>query len=104
MSVSGTWQLTIATTVGAESGVLDLTGNSGVGDRVAQADADETLPSDPVLDQNRLTWAWAITTLRRLYVGFDLAIGAGTLTGMPRSGLLPALNVTGQPGGGAVQS
>lgn len=95
MAIAGTWNVSIATPLGAQAVVLELTERGGAVAGRARG-AAETVPLiDPVLDGNRLTWAQSITKPMRLNLTFDVTIDGDTLTGTSKAGRLPASKVTG---------
>ncbi|HEX4207276.1 MAG TPA: hypothetical protein VHZ51_24370 [Ktedonobacteraceae bacterium] len=94
-SITGTWNIKIATPIGTQSVVLELTENDGVVEGIAKGDAENTPLITPVLDGNRLTWKQSITRLMRLNLTFDVTIDGGILTGTSKAGMLPTSRVTG---------
>jgi hypothetical protein len=95
IAVAGTWNLTIATPIGKQSVVLELTERSGVVEGIARGDAETTPLIDPVLDGNRLTWTQRITKPMRLHLKFDVTIDGDTLTGTSKARMLPTSRVIG---------
>ncbi len=95
MSVAGVWNITIATPIGTQSVVLELSESDGVVAGNARGDAESTPLIDLVLDGARLTWAQSITRPMRLNLAFDVTIDGDTLTGVSKAGRLPASKVTG---------
>jgi len=95
MSLTGTWNISISTSIGRQSAVLELSENDGVVAGVAKNDA-ETLPLiNPVLHGTRLTWQLSIIRPMRLNLKFDVTIDGNTLTGTSKAGILPPSRVTG---------
>jgi len=95
MTLTGTWNLSISTPIGAQSAVLELTGKDGVVAGILKNDA-ETLPLiNPVLRGSRLTWQSSMTKPLRLNLAFDVTFDGDTLTGTSKAGILPASRVTG---------
>jgi hypothetical protein len=108
MTVAGTWNLTIATPIGRQAVVLELSERDGRralyrGVRrhdgalrgSARGTAEEVPLIDLVRDGNRLTWRQAITRPLRLNLAFDVTVEGDTLTGLSRAGRLPSSSVTG---------
>ena len=94
MSLTGTWNMSISTPIGAQSAVLELTENDGVVSGVTK-NGTETLPLiNPVLQGTRLTWQLSITRPLRLNLIFDVTIDGDTLTGTSKAGILPPSRVT----------
>ncbi|MBV9416188.1 MAG: hypothetical protein JO363_14495 [Solirubrobacterales bacterium] len=97
MSFTRTWNISIATPIGTQFAVLELTENGGIVEGIAKA-REETVPLiDPILDGNRLTWKPSITKPMRLNLTFDVTIAGDTLTSTSRAGMLPASKVTISP-------
>jgi len=104
MSVAGVWNITIATPIGKQSVVLELTETDGVVAGLARGDAENTPLIAPVLDGNRLTWAQSITRPMRLNLTFDVTVDGDTLIGTSKAGKLPTSKVTGRRVANAVSS
>jgi len=94
-SITGTWNIKIATPIGTQSVVLELAGNDGVVEGSAKGDAENTPLITPVLDGNRLTWKQSITKPMRLNLSFDVTIDGDTLVGTSKAGMLPTSKVIG---------
>lgn len=89
MSFTGIWNISIATPIGTQSAVLELTENGGVVEGIVKA-REETVPLiDLILDGNRLTWKQSITKPMRLNLTFDVTIAGDTLTGSQKLGCCP---------------
>jgi hypothetical protein len=95
MLVTGTWNISISTPIGAQSVVLELTENNGVVTGIAKGTNESTPLIDPVLEGKRLTWKQSITKPMRLNLTFEVTIEGDTLTGTSRAGMLPSSKVTG---------
>ena len=95
MTVAGTWNLTIATPIGRQAVVLELSERDGALHGSARGTAEEVPLIDLVRDGNRLTWRQAITRPLRLNLVFDVTVDGDTLTGVSRAGRLPSSAVTG---------
>jgi hypothetical protein len=95
MSVTGTWNISISTPIGAQSVVLELTENNGVVTGIAKGANESTPLIDPVLEGNRLTWKQSITKPMRLNLTCEVTIEGDTITGTSRAGMLPSSKVTG---------
>jgi hypothetical protein len=94
MSVARTWNLTIATPIGRQDVVLELSERDGALHGTARGRAEEVPLLDLVRDGNRLTWRQAITRPLRLNLAFDVTVDGDTLTGVSRAGRLPSSSVT----------
>jgi hypothetical protein len=95
MTVTGSWQITIATPLGIQSVVLQLSEHAGVLEGVAQGRAETTPLDNLVRDGNRLTWTQAITKPMRLNLTFDVIIDGDSVNGTAKAGLLPASTISG---------
>lgn len=95
MSITGTWNVNIVTPIGTQHVLLELTEREGAVEGFARGEAETTPLINPVLDDNRLTWAQSITKPMRLHLTFDVTIDGDTLTGTAKAGVLPASKVTG---------
>ncbi len=101
MSLTGTWNISISSPIGAQPAVLELTENSGIITGVVKNDA-ETIPlNNPVLQGTRLTWQSTMTKPFRLSLSFDLLFNGDTVTGTSKAGIFPTSKVSGtrQPQG-----
>lgn len=94
-SLTGTWNISIATPIGTQSVVLELTEHNGIVEGIAKGHAETTPLINPVLDGHRLTWKQAITKPMRLNLTFDVTIDGNTLSGTSKAGMLPPSKVTG---------
>lgn len=95
-SITGNWNIKIATPIGAQSVVLELIEKDGVVEGFAKGNVEITPLIDPVLNGNRLTWKQSITKPMRLNLTFDVTIDGDILTGTSKAGMLPTSNVTGR--------
>jgi len=95
MSVAGTWNLSIATPIGRQDVVLELSERDGALHGTARGRAETVPLVDLVQNGNRLTWRQAITRPLRLNLAFDVTVDADTLTGVSKAGRLPSSPVTG---------
>jgi hypothetical protein len=96
MTFEGTWNVTIATPIGKQSVVFEI---STEGDKMCGTarQGSETVPFiDPVADGNRLTWTQHVTKPLRLTLKVDVTIEGATMTGTAKAGLLPASKLTGE--------
>jgi hypothetical protein len=95
MSITGNWNITIATPLGTQFVVLELTETAGIVAGIARGKAESTPLIDPVLDGDRLSWRQSITKPMRLNLTFDVTISGDTLNGTSKAGMLPASKVSG---------
>lgn len=95
LSLTGAWNLRIATPIGVQSAVLELTETNGVASGIMRTSM-ETLPLiNPTRHGARLTWRLAITKPVRMTPTYDVTINGATLTGTVKIGILPPASVTG---------
>jgi len=95
MAITGLWNISIATPIGTQSVVLELTESNGIVEGSARSDAESVPLTNLILDGKRLTWKQAITRPMRLNLIFDVTIEGNTLIGTSKAGMLPASKVTG---------
>ncbi|QBD75875.1 hypothetical protein EPA93_07580 [Ktedonosporobacter rubrisoli] len=96
MSLTGIWNINIATPIGTQSVELELAESNGVVAGIARGNAETTPLLEPRLENNRLTWKQSITRPLRLNLTFDVIIDGDTLSGTSRAGKLPPSKVSGQ--------
>jgi hypothetical protein len=96
MSVEGTWQLVIATPIGRQDVVLELSTADGTLRGVARGRAEEVDLTDLALDGDQLTWRQSITRPMRLNLVFEMTVRGDEMTGRSKAGRLPASTVTGR--------
>jgi hypothetical protein len=95
MSAAGVWKIGIATPIGTQTAILELTEHDGAVAGVVKNDT-ETMPLlTPVLRGDRLTWCLTIARPMRLNLAFEVTIDGDTLSGTAKAGILPASRVTG---------
>lgn len=99
MSIAGTWHLSIATPIGTQLVVLELTEHDGTVRGSARGTAERVPLVDPVLTGDRLTWTQAITRPLRLNLAFDVTFDGENLSGTAKAGRLPRSTVTGTRAG-----
>ena len=95
MSIAGNWNISIATPIGTQHVVLELTDREGKIEGVARGTAETVPLLNPMLEGNRLTWTQTISKPMRLHLVFDVLFEGNTLTGTSKAGLLPTSKVTG---------
>jgi hypothetical protein len=95
VSITGTWNMRIATPLGTQLVTLELVEHNGAVSGVAKGASETTPLIDPVLQDNRLTWKQSITKPMRLHLVFDVTIEGDSMTGTSKAGLLPTSNVVG---------
>jgi len=101
MSIVGDWNVSIATPIGTQRVVLELSECEGKIEGIARGTAETVPLVDPVLEGNRLTWMQTISKPMRLHLAFDVIFEGDTLTGTSKAGLLPTSKVTGRRQGPA---
>jgi hypothetical protein len=98
MSLSGTWNLSIATPMGEQKVELELVQEgpekiSGVSRN--ELEGEQPL-QDPVLTGNRLTWKSAITRPIKVVATMSLLFDENdSVTGTAKAGMFPAAKITG---------
>jgi hypothetical protein len=98
MSLTGTWNLSIATPMGEQKVELEIV-QSGP-DQVSgqsrnELDGEQPL-IDPVLNGNHLSWKSSITKPIKVTAKMDLTFDGDRVTGTARAGMFPAAKITGQ--------
>ena len=101
MSIAGIWDVSIATPIGTQRVVLELTEREGKIEGVARGTAETVPLVNPVLGGNRLTWTQTISKPIRLHLAFDVIFEGDTLAGTSKAGLLPTSKITGRRQGAA---
>jgi hypothetical protein len=95
MIFDGTWNITIATPIGKQSVVLEISSHDG-DVRGTARQGEEVVPFiDPVVDGDRLTWTQNVTRPMRLSLKFDVTVDGATMTGTAKAGFLPTSKLTG---------
>ncbi|WP_367126043.1 hypothetical protein [Streptomyces phytohabitans] len=95
MSVTGIWDLTLATPLGGLHAEIELHDEAGRLTGSARGAGEEVPLRDVVLDGDRLTWSQSVTKPLRLNLDFDVTVSGTTLAGTSRAGRLPRSRVTG---------
>lgn len=95
MTVAGTWNLTIATPIGTQRAILDLTETDQGLRGVARADTGDIPLVGLTRTGDRLTWAQSVTRPMRLNLTFDVTVDGDEMTGTSKAGRLPSSTVTG---------
>jgi hypothetical protein len=98
MSLSGIWNLSIATPLGEQKVELELV-QAGPDEisGVSRNELEGELPlQDPVLKDNRLTWKTTITRPIKVTATMQLTFTGDTATGTARAGVFPAAKITGR--------
>jgi hypothetical protein len=97
MSLSGKWNLTIATPMGDQKVELEFVQNGDEVTGVSRNDLEgETPMLEPKLDGNKLTWKSSITRPIKATATMTLTFNGDTCTGTARAGMFPAAKVVGQ--------
>ena len=98
MSLTGTWNLSIATPMGEQKVELELVQHgpdqiSGVSRNALEG---EQPLIDPKLDGNKLSWKSAVTRPIKVTATMQLTFDGDTVTGTARAGMFPAAKIVGQ--------
>lgn len=96
MLFDGTWQVTIATPIGKQAVVLEITSENGLLRGTARQ-GNETVPFiNPVMNGKRLTWSQTVTKPMSLNIKFDVTVDENRMSGTAKAGFFPASNLTGE--------
>lgn len=96
MNFDGTWQVIIATPLGKQSVVFEITSANGA-IRGTATQGDETVNfDDPVADGKQLTWSQSVTKPLRLRLKFEVTVEGNQMTGTAKAGMFPASTLTGE--------
>jgi hypothetical protein len=96
MTFEGTWNVSIATPIGKQSVVFEISTQGGKLCGTARQGAEAVPFIDPVANGNRLTWTQHVTKPLRLTLKFDVTVEGATMTGTAKAGLFPASKVSGE--------
>lgn len=96
MIFDGTWNVIIATPIGKQSVVLEISTHEGNVRGVARQGEQVVQLVDPVVDGDRLTWTQNVTKPLRLSLKFDVTVKGATMTGTAKAGPLPTSKLTGE--------
>lgn len=98
-TVTGTWDVRIATPVGVIDARYTFADQDGVLTGTAEGQGEsgtlERVTATPADDGERVTWAQRVTRPLRLNLTFDVVVTGDTLAGTSRAGRLPASTVSG---------
>ena len=92
----GTWNVVIATPIGRQHVVLEISTRDGTVRGTATRGSEVVPFIAPVLDGNRLTWTQHVTKPLRLSLTFDVTVEGSTMAGTAKAGILPSSRVTGE--------
>jgi hypothetical protein len=95
MSFDGKWQVSIATPIGKQSVLFEITTENGVIQGRATQGA-ETISFYPTLQNEHLTWTQSITRPLRLTLAFDVWLDGSTMKGTAKAGFLPSSSLVGE--------
>lgn len=96
MIFDGKWQVVIATPIGKQAVLFDITTHEGT-IRGTATQGDETVNFEqPVIHDNRLSWWQNVTRPLKLRLKFDVEVDGDHMTGSAKAGLLPASTLTGE--------
>jgi hypothetical protein len=97
MSLTGTWNLSIATPMGEQKVELELVQDGDQVSGVSRNDLEgETPMVEPVLNGNKLTWKSNITRPIKVTATMELTFNGDLATGTAKAGMFPAAKVVGQ--------
>lgn len=97
MSLTGTWNLSIATPLGEQKVELKLVQEGDQISGVSRNDLEGEQPlEDPQLNGNRLTWKSSITKPIKVTATMELTFNGDLVTGTAKAGMFPAAKIVGQ--------
>ena len=97
MSLTGKWNLSIATPMGEQKVELELVQDGDQVTGVSRNDLEgETPMVDPVLNGNKLTWKSNITRPIKVTATMEITSNGDLVTGTAKAGMFPAAKVVGQ--------
>jgi hypothetical protein len=100
MSLTGTWNLSIATPLGEQKVELELVQVGEQISGVSRNDLEGEQPMlEPALDGNRLSWSSAITKPIKVTAKMQLTFNGDSCTGTARAGVFPAAKIVGRRAG-----
>lgn len=99
--VAGRWNVSIATPVGKQAVVYDITVAGGAVAGTATQGGETTPLLDMAASGNRLTWSQHVTRPMKLHLRFDVVVNGDVMTGTAKAGMLPASKLTGVRRNGA---
>ena len=96
MSLTGTWNLSIATPMGEQKVELDIEQQGSEVSGVSRNELEGEQPIlEPVLDGNKLSWKSNITKPIRAVAKMTLTFDGDSATGTAKAGMFPSAKITG---------
>ncbi len=95
MVVDGTWNVIIATPIGKQPIVLEITTTDGALRGTARQGQETVSFLEARIDGSRLTWNQDVTKPLRLNVKFEVTIDGDAMVGTAKAGVFPATKLTG---------
>ena len=96
MNVGGTWRVVVATPIGKQHVILEITTRDGRVEGTATQGQDVVPFIDPVVEGDRLKWTQNVTKPLRLTLKFDVSVTGDTMSGTAKAGPLPTSRLTGE--------
>jgi len=96
MVFDGTWRVIIATPIGKQEVVFEISTDQGVVRGIATQAAERVDFLDPVIDGERLTWSQRITKPFSMLLHFDVTVDGDRMAGTAKAGVLPTSSVIGE--------
>lgn len=93
--VAGRWDVSIATPLGRQAVVYDITVAGGAVAGTATQGGETTPLLDLAASGNRLTWSQHVTRPMKLHLRFDVTVDGDGMAGTAKAGMLPASKLTG---------
>lgn len=96
MVFDGTWQVSIATPIGKQSVVLEISTENGLIRGTARQGAEIVDFVEPVVEGKRFTWSQTITKPMSMRLKFDVTVEENRMNGTAKAGMFPASTLTGE--------
>jgi hypothetical protein len=96
MSLTGTWNLSIATPIGEQQVELEIAQDGSQISGVSRNELEGEQPLlEPVLAGNKLTWKSKVTKPIRATATMTLVFDGDAATGTAKAGMFPSAKITG---------
>ena len=96
MIFDGKWQVSIATPIGKQSVVFDISTQDGVIHGTAKQGEEIVEFIDPVIENERLVWLQVVTKPLSLRLKFEVTVEGDHMSGTAKTGMLPTSKVSGE--------
>jgi hypothetical protein len=95
MSADGKWNVTIATPMGDQKGVLDVQSDGVKLTGTANAMGNSVAIEDGAVNGDKMTFSVEITTPMKMKLDFDLTTSGDDIAGTVKAGMFGSLKVNG---------